>query len=247
MKNEPVITAGLLVAFVAGTLSLLRAFGVKLGQEQADALLNLAGLVAPFVVPLVAAVWVRGRVDGPATAAAKTAVIERFQRNEQRDADYDAPDKTSSKRGLAALLVFALVLPAGPVGCAAVPTSVVAALPAIFSALGTAEAAVNTFEAWAERFKGAPGVTPELLEQIHGLSQECRQSFAQARRLARNGAESEEQAKAALNQGLDTFEALKATLASAGLFGEGRLLAPAAVRSLERPDELAVPLPPRRL
>lgn len=134
-------------------------------------------------------------------------------------------------------------------GCGALPpaASVVGALPAIFDALGTAEAAVNTFEKWADRFDGAPGVTPELLEQIHGLSQECRQSFAEARELARKGAEFEEQATAALNQGLDTFEALKATLASAGLFREGRLLAPAETRSLDRPDELVVPLPPRRL
>jgi hypothetical protein len=155
------------------------------------------------------------------------------------------PDGTRP-RSAVLLVLMALMLPVGVTSCGAIPASVSASLPAIFSAIGTAEAAVNTFQAWANRFQGAPGVTPEFLASVSQSADEARKSFAEARELARKGAEFEEQAKRATNQGLAAFDAMRQAFKSIGLFRSGRLIHPPDGRALG-PDELEVALPPRSL
>lgn len=61
-SNEPVITAALLGAFVGAVLSLLISFGVPVTGDQAEAIKNLAELLAPVISMGIAAVIARGKV-----------------------------------------------------------------------------------------------------------------------------------------------------------------------------------------
>lgn len=67
MKTEPVITAGVIGAAAAATLTVLVAFGVPLTKDQTTAVTGLIAVLAPIAVALIA----RGQVTP------NTAVVER--------------------------------------------------------------------------------------------------------------------------------------------------------------------------
>lgn len=54
MKNEPVVTVASITALVAAVLALLVAFGLPLSNDEQQAILGLAAVVAPLVAALVA-------------------------------------------------------------------------------------------------------------------------------------------------------------------------------------------------
>lgn len=58
MSNEPLITAALITAIIAGLVTLLRAFGVPITQEQQDAINQFMAILAPLVVAAVARQYV---------------------------------------------------------------------------------------------------------------------------------------------------------------------------------------------
>jgi hypothetical protein len=53
MRNEPVLTAGVIGSIVSAILTLLFAFGVPLTPEQGQAILGLVAVVAPIAVALI--------------------------------------------------------------------------------------------------------------------------------------------------------------------------------------------------
>jgi hypothetical protein len=57
-ESEPLVTRGVVVAFVAAVLALGAAFGLPLTVEQKTAILGFTAVAAPVVV----AVWSRGKV-----------------------------------------------------------------------------------------------------------------------------------------------------------------------------------------
>lgn len=58
MSKEPLITIGMITATLAALITLLRAFGVPITNEQQDALNQFLVVAAPIVVALVARQYV---------------------------------------------------------------------------------------------------------------------------------------------------------------------------------------------
>lgn len=58
MKNEPLVTAGTVTAFVAALIGVLAAFGADITEDQKTAVLVFVGVVGPLLV----AALVRGKV-----------------------------------------------------------------------------------------------------------------------------------------------------------------------------------------
>jgi hypothetical protein len=62
MKNEPVLTAAVIVALGGAIVGLLVAFGVPITEEQRDAIERFLIIVAPIVLSLAAGLAVRQAV-----------------------------------------------------------------------------------------------------------------------------------------------------------------------------------------
>lgn len=63
MKTEPLITTGVIVALVAATIALLRAFGVPISEEQQEAIKALLVVLAPILVAIIARSYVTPLAD----------------------------------------------------------------------------------------------------------------------------------------------------------------------------------------
>ena len=53
MRNEPILTAGVIGSVVSAAIVLLTAFGVPLTPEQSQAIIGFVAVVAPIIVALV--------------------------------------------------------------------------------------------------------------------------------------------------------------------------------------------------
>ncbi len=60
MRNEPLITTGVIASLVAALLVLLNSFGLPLTEEQISAINGFVAVVAPIVVALVGRQYVYG-------------------------------------------------------------------------------------------------------------------------------------------------------------------------------------------
>lgn len=54
MSREPLVTVGVITAFVAAVFAVLVSFGVPVTDEQQNAILSLIAVVAPIAVALLA-------------------------------------------------------------------------------------------------------------------------------------------------------------------------------------------------
>lgn len=140
-------------------------------------------------------------------------------------------------------------------GCGAAPVAATAPsviaewIPTIFGYLGTAEGALNLLRAWANRFESVPAVA-ERLPELNGFLQEATESFAQARELARKGAEFEQQAKELYRQGRESLDKAVALAESLRMYRDGKLVRPpdAAPRAVDDgTDEVELVLPPNEV
>lgn len=104
LANEAIIVRTLIGAI----LGLLVNFGVKLSGVQVESILALSDAVIPLAMAVIGALSARSKVDGPKTAAAKQATIDKLI----------GAEKVPSRRAPAVSGVFFLVLLALP-GCAA--------------------------------------------------------------------------------------------------------------------------------
>lgn len=62
-QREPVVTAAAIAALAGALIGVLVAFGVPVSGDQAEAILNLVGVLAPGIAALIGAVIARARVS----------------------------------------------------------------------------------------------------------------------------------------------------------------------------------------
>jgi hypothetical protein len=228
MKNEPAIKAGALVALVAAILVLLQRFGVKLSDEQSQAIVDLVSQVAPVVLPLVAAWWVRRNVVGPETARA-AGVDPKTGRS-----GVDSV-KRATLAGLASLACLPLVS-----GCAGLLGSVPVSADTLIKLIQVAQRAVTRFRVWLE---AAPGLPQDVVSKIADLLGRSSEFLSQAETLARQGDAAVDQGKETYNSGAELVREVAGLLKELGWGSKGRHVVPPATGRLAVGDSSPVEVP----
>jgi cadmium resistance protein CadD (predicted permease) len=60
MRNQPLLTAGVIGSVVVALINLLFAFGVPITPEQSQAIIGFVGVIAPIAVALIGRQFVYG-------------------------------------------------------------------------------------------------------------------------------------------------------------------------------------------
>jgi len=187
--NEPILIRTLIGAI----LGLLVNFGVKLSGVQVESILALSDAVIPLAMAVIGALSARSKVDGPKTAAAKQATIDKLIGAEK------APSKRPNPFGSTAIvLLAALALPLGATGCAAGP--LIANNPALANLVQKALAWLGVIDSVVSTVLKDPNVPPDFEAKYQALRYQFTQAALVVEELVQQGQESHQQTLTALDQ-----------------------------------------------